>query len=107
MRVGAVLDGRPDSYDQIDDAANRKATDDARRIIAKVETLALGLNTMNQKLIEHKTEIVEHVDAVGAKVEETAVARRVLRRVAVECAGVGAETGCAGEAVNVTFLRII
>jgi hypothetical protein len=47
MRVGAVLDGRPDSYDQMDDAAKRKATDDAQRIIAKVETLALGLDTMN------------------------------------------------------------
>ena len=36
MRVGAILDGRPDTYDEMDAAAKRKATIDTKKIIAEV-----------------------------------------------------------------------
>ena len=67
MRVGAILEGRPDTYDDMDAAAKRKATVDTKKIIAEVKTIAAD---MSRKIDEGKTEIVEHVDAVGAKVDK-------------------------------------
>ena len=67
MRVGAILEGRPDTYDEMDAAAKRKATVDTKKIIAEVKTIAAD---MSRKIDEGKTEIVEHVDAVGAKVDK-------------------------------------
>ena len=63
MRVGAILEGRPDTYDDMDAAAKRKATVDTKKIIAEVKTIA-------KKIDDGKAEIVEHVDAVGAKVDK-------------------------------------
>ena len=63
MRVGAILEGRPDTYDEMDAAAKRKATVDTKKIIAEVKTIA-------KKIDEGKAEIVERVDAVGAKVDK-------------------------------------
>ena len=48
-------------------AAKRKATVDTKKIIAEVKTIAAD---MSRKIDEGKTEIVEHVDAVGAKVDK-------------------------------------
>ena len=67
MRVGAILEGRPDTYDDMDAAAKRKATVDTKKIIAEVKTIAAD---MSRKIDEGKAEIVEHVDAVGAKVDK-------------------------------------
>ena len=67
MRVGAILEGRPDTYDEMDAAAKRKATVDTKKIIAEVKTIAAD---MSRKIDEGKAEIVEHVDAVGAKVDK-------------------------------------
>ena len=64
MRVGAILDGRPDTYDDMDAAAKRKATVDTQKIIAEVKTIATDVS---RKIDEGKAEIVGHVDAVGAK----------------------------------------
>ena len=61
MRVGAVLDGRPDTYDRMDDAAKRKAATDSRRILDEVRTLA-------KRIDDGRDEIIGHVDAVAAKV---------------------------------------
>ena len=66
MRVGATLDGRPDTYDDMDAAAKRKATVDTKKIIAEVKTIAADVS---RKIDEGKAEIVGHVDAVGAKVD--------------------------------------
>ena len=63
MRVGAMLDGREDPYAAMDPVAKRKATVDTKKIIAEVKTIA-------KKIDEGKAEIVEHVDAVGAKVDK-------------------------------------
>ena len=62
MRVGAVLDGRPDTYDEMDAAAKRKATIDSQRILDEVKTLAKHID-------DGKGEIIEHVDAVAVKVD--------------------------------------
>ena len=62
MRVGAVLDGRPDTYDEMDAAAKRKATIDSQRILDEVKTLAKHID-------DGKSEIIEHVDAVAVKVD--------------------------------------
>ena len=62
MRVGAVLDGRPDTYDEMDAAAKRKATIDSQRILDEVKTLA-------KRIDDGKSEIIEHVDAVAVKVD--------------------------------------
>ena len=62
MRVGAILDGRADGYDVMDASAKRKATMDTKKIIEEVKNVA-------KKLDDGKAEIVEHVDAVGAKVD--------------------------------------
>ncbi len=62
MRVGAVLDGRPDTYDEMDAAAKRKATIDSQRILDEVKTLAKHFD-------DGKSEIIEHVDAVAVKVD--------------------------------------
>ena len=48
-------------------AAKRKATVDTKKIIAEVKTIAAD---MSRKIDEGKAEIVEHVDAVGAKVDK-------------------------------------
>ena len=62
MRVGAVLDGRPDTYDEMDAAAKRKATIDSQRILDEVKTLA-------KRIDDGKSEIIEHVDTVAVKVD--------------------------------------
>lgn len=62
MRVGAVLDGRPDPYGEMDDAAKQKATMDSQRILDEVRTLA-------RRIEDCKGEIIEHVDAVAVKVD--------------------------------------
>ena len=62
MRVGAVLDGRPDTYDEMDAAAKRKATIDSQRILNEVKTLAKHID-------DGKSEIIEHVDDVAVKVD--------------------------------------
>ena len=56
MRVGAILDGRPDTYDEMDAAAKRKATIDTNRIIAEVA----------KKLDSDKAELVKHIDWTNA-----------------------------------------
>ena len=66
MGVGAILEGRPNTYDTMDPAAKRKATLDTKKIIAEVKTIA-------QKLDDGKAEIIEHVDAVGGKVDRLRV----------------------------------
>ena len=55
----AILDDRPDTYDEMDAAAKRKATIDTKKIIAEVA----------KKLDSDKAERVEHIDAVGVKVD--------------------------------------
>ena len=73
MRVGAVLDGRPDTYDEMDAAAKRKATIDSQRILDEVKTLAKHIDDGSDKLAKRiddgKSEIIEHVDAVAVKVD--------------------------------------
>ena len=73
MRVGAVLDGRPDTYDEMDAAAKRKATIDSQRILDEVKTLAKHIDDGKSELAKHiddgKSEIIEHVDAVAVKVD--------------------------------------
>ena len=69
MRIGAVLEGRPDTYDEMDASAKRKATIDTKKIIAEVKTIA-------KKLDSGKAEIVEHIDAVGKKVEKLKLTRK-------------------------------
>ena len=64
---------RPDTYDEMDAAAKRKATIDTKKIIAEVKTIAKKLDSDKAELVEHidesKGEIIGHVDAVGAKVD--------------------------------------
>ena len=62
MRVGAILDGRTDGYDAMDASAKRKATMDTKKIIEEVKNVA-------KKLDGDKAELVEHIDAMGAKVD--------------------------------------
>ena len=84
MRVGAVLDGRPDTYDEMDAAAKRKATIDSQRILDEVKTLAKhiddgkselakriddGKSELAKRIDDGKSEIIEHVDAVAVKVD--------------------------------------
>ena len=61
---------RPDTYDEMDAAAKRKATIDTKKIIAEVEK---KLDSDKAELVERieksKGEIIGHVDAVGAKVD--------------------------------------
>ena len=68
MRVGAILDGRPDTYDEMDSAAKRKATTDTRRIIAEMRALA---SDMERKVDDGKSEILGAIATVGRKVEKT------------------------------------
>ena len=78
MRVGAVLDGRPDTYDEMDAAAKRKATIDSQRILDEVKTLAKHIDDGKSELAKHiddgKSEIIEHVDAVAVKVDRIKLA---------------------------------
>ena len=80
MRVGAVLDGRPDTYDEMDAAAKRKATIDSQRILDEVKTLAKHIDDGKSELAKHiddgKSEIIEHVDAVAVKVDRIKLAGR-------------------------------
>ena len=63
MRIGAILDGHAANYDTLDSSAKRKATMDTKKVISEVKTL----------ITDGKREIVEHVDAVGKKVERLKV----------------------------------
>ena len=62
MRVGAILEGRPDTYDELDAAAKRKATVNTKKIIAEVKTLAeLGVTTVQQfTRVLHTTQSLEY-----------------------------------------------
>ena len=62
MNVAAELDGRTENYDGMDAAAKRKAALDMKNVIAKVDEIRGAIDA-------HKAEIVEHVDAVGRKVD--------------------------------------
>ena len=77
MRVGAILEGRPDTYDEMDAAAKRKAAVDTKKIIAEVKTIA-------KKIDEGKAEIVEHVDAVAVKVDRLKIRRKRRSRHSVD-----------------------
>ena len=77
MRVGAILEGRPDTYDDMDAAAKRKATVDTKKIIAEVKTIA-------KKIDEGKAEIVEHVDALAVKVDRLKISRKRRSRHSVD-----------------------
>ena len=77
MRVGAILEGRPDTYDDMDAAAKRKATVDTKKIIAEVKTIA-------KKIDEGKAEIVEHVDALAVKLDRLKINRKRKSRHSVD-----------------------
>ena len=62
MDVAAALDGRDGNYDGMDVAAKRKAANDMRKLIGKVDQLRSTID-------EHRDEIIAHVDEVGAKVD--------------------------------------
>ena len=88
MRVGAILEGRPDTYDDMDAAAKRKATVDTKKIIAEVKTIAKKIDDGKAEVVRHvdegKAEIVEHVDALAVKLDRLKINRKRKSRHSVD-----------------------
>ncbi len=71
MRISEVIDGRKNVYENFDDAAKKKATEDVRNISRRAETLAaIGGNEPQKQLECKEVKLLEGQEKVVGKVEE-------------------------------------
>ena len=71
--VAAILNDKAVPYDSMDASAKRKATNDTKKIIAEVQKLATGVDSIHQHIDESKTELATKIDdgnkMIAGKVE--------------------------------------
>ena len=71
--VAAILNDKAVPYDSMDANAKRKATNDTKKIIAEVQKLATGVDSIHQHIDESKAELATKIDdgnkMIAGKVE--------------------------------------